>query len=179
MAPSFGHRLREALEPDRDLGVVGATLGERVLDLLARRGIRALPLKGTTLAEAVHGDASMRRSVDIDVLVPPDALLAAADALRSLGYRPDDLDGLPDLHLVVRHGLGIPRVELHWRVHWYERRFSAELLEGARTAPDGPRRAEPAHEGPADRAAGAGDEDLHREVSAGAPRRRRSATRAR
>ena len=144
--PSFGRRLREALEPDRQLGVVGATLADLVLDVLAGRGIRALPLKGTALAESVHGDASMRRSVDIDVLVAPDALSEAAEALRALGYAPDAMNGLPDLHLCVRHDANAPRVELHWRVHWIETSFSAEMLAQATPAAGGRLAPRPEHE---------------------------------
>ena len=31
----------------------------------------------------------------------------------------------------------LPRVELHWRVHWYERRFAADALVRAQQSADG------------------------------------------
>ncbi len=51
--------------------------------------------------------------------------------VRGLGYgAPTDHIqecGLPLLHFVLTHERGeLPPVELHWRVHWYERAFARE-----------------------------------------------------
>ena len=55
--------------------------------------------------------------------------------------------GLPEMHYTCRgRDVAMPRVELHWRVHWSERGFSEELLRTAKEAPDGLRRADPVRE---------------------------------
>ena len=119
----------------------------RVVDELARHDISALPLKGPLLADAAHGDIGLRESGDIDLLVARERIGKAARILEADGLgRPVDpirRNGLPDLHLSFRPP-GRPAVELHWRVHWYEEEFSAELLARARPAPDGLLRAAPA-----------------------------------
>jgi hypothetical protein len=127
-----------------------ATLRE-VVRALEERGIPALPLKGTLLADRLHGDPGLRPTTDVDVLVPRRQIGAAVEALRALGYpAPTDPawnEGLPLLHYTFVTSDAVPlRVELHWRVHWSERAFSEELLRASAPAPDGFRRAEPAHE---------------------------------
>jgi hypothetical protein len=110
------------------------------VEAFAARGIRALTLKGPALAERVHGDIGLRSPGDVDLLVPAEDLHEGLAVLRTEGYhRPhDQLDreGRPRLHFTVRHP-ALPMVELHWRITWYESRFSAALLEHARPAADG------------------------------------------
>jgi hypothetical protein len=111
-----------------------------VLDRLSRAGIRALPLKGSLLALELYGDVATRTSMDIDVLVAPEDLPGAVATVSELGWRWERdvrrMGGLPALHETLMHPT-LPRVELHWRVHWYERRFAADALE--RAAPAGSR----------------------------------------
>jgi hypothetical protein len=106
---------------------------ERVMAALAEAQIRAGPLKGPVLAEAIYGDPGKRLSSDIDVLVAPEDLQAAVEVVRGLGYGPPTdrvgRDGLPLLHYALEHERGeLPPVELHWRIHWYERTFAKERL---------------------------------------------------
>ena len=127
-----------------------ATL-RQVVGALEERGILALPLKGTTLADRIYGDAGLRPTTDVDVLAPRTQIGAAVQALRALGYpAPEDpvwTKGLPEMHYTfVRGDPTLPRVELHWRVHWSERSFSDELLRSSTGALDGFRRAKPPHE---------------------------------
>jgi hypothetical protein len=66
-------------------------------------------------------------------------LRAGVAVVRGAGYGvPSDNvgpDGLPLLHHALRHDQReLPPVELHWRIHWYERRFAADML--ARSAED-------------------------------------------
>jgi len=109
--------------------------GRELVDRLAAHGIAAMPLKGPYLATAVHGDPGLREALDIDLLVSPDDLDAAVDVLVRQGFHPPAdvrrANGLPDLHFGLRHET-LPRVELHWRIHWYEREFSRDLLARAR-----------------------------------------------
>jgi Uncharacterised nucleotidyltransferase len=123
----------------------------RVVTALEDAGVPTLPIKGTTLADRVHGDPGLRPTTDVDVLVPRAQIRSAVDALQALGYpAPQDpvwTDGLPEMHYTFGGGdAGAPRVELHRRVHASERSLSQELLRAATEAPDGLRRADPAHE---------------------------------
>ena len=107
----------------------------RVAAALEAAGIANVPLKGPLLARSLHGDPGMRFSRDIDVLVARDDLRRAVAALEPLGWRLEDGAGEPVLHLALTHGAGLPEVELHWRVHWYETEF-ARARPGARAARD-------------------------------------------
>ena len=112
----------------------------QVLDRLHAAGIRALPLKGSLLARELYGDVAARSSIDIDILVAPDDLRDCVAALSELGWRWETearrIDGLPVLHETLVHP-SLPRVEVHWRVHWYERRFAADALERAESPAPG------------------------------------------
>jgi Uncharacterised nucleotidyltransferase len=119
-----------------------------ILSNLEAAGIRALPLKGSVLAREIHGDPALRSSLDIDILVPSRDLGGAAEVVRSMGWR--DLDPLgaelPLLHHRMVHPT-LPRIELHWRVHWYEERFAADALASATSPGSGaPLRMQPAEE---------------------------------
>lgn len=103
---------------------------------LEEAGIPALPLKGVALGERVYGDSGMRPTTDTDVLVAPENIARAIDVLEALGYkRPADpawVDGRPLLHYTLLHPhVHVPALELHWRIHWSETRFSAALLAGS------------------------------------------------
>jgi hypothetical protein len=105
----------------------------RITAMLAEAGIRSTALKGPLLGEAIYGDPGRRLSSDIDLLVAPEQLQTAVEVVRGLGYGvPTDYVqacGLPLLHFVLIHERGeLPPVELHWRVHWYERSFACERL---------------------------------------------------
>ncbi len=111
-----------------------------ILDRLTAAGIRALPLKGSLLARELYGDVGARSSSDVDVLIAPENLRDAVDVLSGLGWRWETdarrVDGLPALHETLVHST-LPRVELHWRVHWYERQFAADALARAQPRPSG------------------------------------------
>jgi len=122
-----------------------------VIDELRAAGIRSLPLKGPTLGRALYGELGRRPSADIDLLVAREDLAGAVASVAHLGYRPahdePDADALPLLHVRLDHVTGnLPPLELHWRVHWYECRFSRELLFRSVDAADANRPAPRAHE---------------------------------
>jgi hypothetical protein len=136
----FGAEVEGALEAGRRQGAFLQLVSWRLTTVLADAGIRSTPLKGPLLSEAVFGDPGRRLSSDVDLLVAPDELQAAVEVVRSLGYgAPADHvqgNGLPLLHFVLAHERGeLPPVELHWRVHWYERRFAHERLLPAELDP--------------------------------------------
>jgi hypothetical protein len=122
---------------------------QRLAEMLADAGIPSAPLKGPELSQALYGDPGRRLSHDIDLLVPPERLGDAVSVARRLGYGeprdPVDAEGFPLLHFELEHERGeLAPLELHWRVHWYERRFAAEQLLPSEPAEDW--RPEPAAE---------------------------------
>lgn len=60
----------------------------RILDCLAACGVDALPYKGPVLAEALYGDVGLRQFSDLDVLIRPQNLGRASEAVQKLGYTP-------------------------------------------------------------------------------------------
>jgi hypothetical protein len=122
-----------------------------LIEALGRAEIAAVPLKGPLLAEELCGDPGMRFSSDVDLLVDATQLDSAVGVLRAQGYGPSaDLpwqDGRPLLH----HALpperdGLPPLDLHWRIHWYETELSRDLLTRSVSDPRYGRRLQPADE---------------------------------
>ncbi len=148
--PELEAAVAEALEQGRRQGAFLDLISAQLAAALAAAGIPSAPLKGPALSEAIYGDPGRRLSSDIDLLVPAARLVEAVATVRPLGYAaPEDpvgADGLPLLHFALVHETGEwPPVELHWRIHWYERRFAEErLLPPAGAAPGW--RPEPADE---------------------------------
>lgn len=134
LAPEgFIAAVQDAVDRGRRQGAFLQMLAERAKVALADAGIRSSALKGPFLGEAIHGDLGRRPSADIDLLVPPERLAAAVAVVCGLGFaRPrDNVDkaGFPALHFTLAHARGeLPPIELHWRVHWYERSFAADRL---------------------------------------------------
>ena len=131
-------RLREEIELATALSRQRAGAHELVtlaiLDNLEAAGIRALGLKGSVLARALYDDVAWRSAGDIDILVAAADLAGAIEVVEAMDWRwqrsPDRRGRLPVLHETLTHST-MPRVELHWRVHWYEDRFAADALERA------------------------------------------------
>lgn len=130
-----------AIDSARHLGRMQEIALSGVLDSLAQAGIRAATLKGPRLAQTLYGDLGLRQASDLDVLVEVDSLAHAIEVVRGLGWLPpEDVighAGLPLLHFAMRHPGGLPSVELHWRVHWYEERFAQDALDRGTEAPGG------------------------------------------
>jgi len=147
----FGMEVDQAIEQGRRHGAFVQLVGLRVMTLLANEGIRSAPLKGPFLGEAIHVDIGRRLSSDIDILVAAEQLPAAVEVVRSLGYEaPKDhvgRDGLPLLHFAMAHARAqLPPIELHWRIHWYERSFARECLLPPGMATPGEWRPRPTNE---------------------------------
>jgi hypothetical protein len=70
----------------RSMFVRGAT--SQVLAVLRGAGIEAVLLKGAALVETVYPDPAQREMLDIDILVPAEALPRATEAVERLGYLP-------------------------------------------------------------------------------------------
>jgi len=147
----FVTTVEEAIAATRRHGAFLQLISLRAIAVLADAGIRSTALKGPLLGEAIYGDPGRRPSSDIDLLVAPEQLQAAVEVIRELGYgAPSDHvheDGLPLLHFVLVHQTGeLPPIELHWRVHWYERKFAPERLLPPTVHPLGDWRPAPADE---------------------------------
>jgi hypothetical protein len=132
MPANFVAAVDRSRESTRRHGLGVETLTRRIVARLEDAGIPTLPLKGPVLASAIYGDCGMRMTHDVDLLVPAGRLHAAVGLVRAEGYgaprEPGGAAGLPELHFELSHP-GLPPVELHWRVHWYEREFSRDMLE--------------------------------------------------
>jgi hypothetical protein len=129
----FAAAVKQAIDAGRRHSAFLQLVSLRIAAMLADEGIRSTALKGPLMGEAIYGDPGRRLSSDIDLLVPPEQLRAAVEVVRGLGYgAPTDYVqecGLPLLHFVLVHERGeLPPVELHWRIHWYDRRFARERL---------------------------------------------------
>jgi len=113
----------------------------RLIAALEQEDIRVLPLKGPFLGERLYGDIGARVSADIDLLVAEPDFSRAVDIVVGFGYRRRS-QASPStprqaLHQGLVHPSGLPEVEIHWRVHWYETRFSADLLTRSTRGHDG------------------------------------------
>jgi Uncharacterised nucleotidyltransferase len=147
----FAGTVEQAIVTGRRHGAFLQLMSLRAIAMLADAGIRSTALKGPLLGEAIYGDPGRRPSSDIDLLVSPEQLQTAVEVVRGLGYgAPTDHvydRGLPLLHFVLVHERGeLPPVELHWRVHWYERSFARERLLPPAVDPLGEWRPAPADE---------------------------------
>jgi hypothetical protein len=60
-----------------------------LLNLFREHGIRALPLKGPSLAVLVYQNLALRHFSDLDVLIPREDMLKAKELLIQQGYRPN------------------------------------------------------------------------------------------
>lgn len=87
---------------------------------LTAAAVPFLVLKGAHLAHAIYESPELREMIDLDILVPRDAVRRAVDALESAGYRastPYVLDSQVDQHHhltpLIRNSVA---VEVHWEL---------------------------------------------------------------
>jgi hypothetical protein len=120
---------------------------------LQERGIEPVALKGPLLAERIYEDPGLRATpADLDLLVPCEQLDAAVELLTSdYGYTVHDptrwANDLPHYHYGLTPSAPLlPKLELHWRVHWYEEEFAPELIGRSIQAGGGARVPAPADE---------------------------------
>lgn len=96
----------------------------RVVNALGAHGIDAMPYKGPVLAETVYGDLALREFSDLDVLVRPQDVGRAKEALKALEYAPNlDLSAVEE-RAYLRSGyeytfdgpLGKNLLEIQWAI---------------------------------------------------------------
>lgn len=89
------------------------------LALMRGRGIECLILKGPPLGRRVYGDASLRPSSDLDLLIAEKDLGAAVAALEGAGFRAESGAAADynraHLHHITLERAGSPPVELHFK----------------------------------------------------------------
>ncbi|MBS0168739.1 MAG: nucleotidyltransferase family protein [Nitrospira sp.] len=83
--------IHEAFRRHNQANVLLNTLLARELvmlvDALTAKGIKAIPFKGVTLAQAAYGDLTLRECADIDLIVEQEAIPQARKVLWSQGYQ--------------------------------------------------------------------------------------------
>jgi hypothetical protein len=129
----FHAALTHEIEMARRQNMLLQFVSLQAMQELAQAGIPSAYLKGPLMSEAIYNDSGRRLSRDIDLLVDPDQLQAAVQVIRKLDYEAPadyvDPNGLPLLHFELIHQrMTYPPIELHWRIHWYERSFARERL---------------------------------------------------
>jgi hypothetical protein len=109
--------------------VILAAETDRLIDLLACRGIEVIPLKGTTAAELIFGDIGLYPAGDIDILVPVKDIGMVKEILEAEGYHLKDreFDEYKDYFLKERYHISLSSsrftVEPHWNL--FMRYFTA------------------------------------------------------
>ncbi|PYS79053.1 MAG: hypothetical protein DMF66_04080 [Acidobacteria bacterium] len=127
---SLGEKFRD--NAARNLLLAGELV--RITNLLEAGGVTALAYKGPSLAASAYGDLSLRRFLDLDIIVRRRDVPRAKELLRSLGFIvPGGLSrSQENVLLRSQHNLALTRdggrltVELHWGVA--SRRFAAVPL---------------------------------------------------
>ncbi|REK04382.1 MAG: hypothetical protein DWQ36_18295 [Acidobacteria bacterium] len=116
LAPLVGQYARSGLHLLKEL--------LRVLSTLEAEDVRAVPFKGPSLSQRLHGEIALRPYSDVDVIVRRDQVDVALRALATIGYLQKP-EGSPrrERHLrqssykatLARSPAG-PFVDLHWEV---------------------------------------------------------------
>ncbi len=123
--PTLPAGLRDYLRQRRELEQLWeARLGETLAEILAAFAavpVHAVTLKGPVLGERLYGDASLRRSTDLDLLVAPADLEGALSILQGFDYQTEGAASIR-YHRRFHHHWSLtharrPPVELHFRVY--------------------------------------------------------------
>lgn len=116
LSPAALDRARLALD---EAGTANQRLLDELLHVLkhlAASNVPCIALKGPALALMLWGDLRLRRSRDVDILVPLASVADAIDALQAAGYRaPPPAGGLMrEVHLHRSSDDSV--VDLHWNI---------------------------------------------------------------
>lgn len=120
----FRAQLRDEVRKNATRNTLLAGEMARLARLFEAEGVPLLAYKGPALAQQAFGDITLRRFVDLDVIVRRRDARRAGELLRSLGYeKPSGLTTSHEEFLLRRqHNLAYTRdgglmiVELHWEV---------------------------------------------------------------
>ncbi len=99
---------------------------EKILAALEENGIPVIPFKGVTLGERLYGDAALRESGDIDIIVPKRCVFEVRaspverwiiDRLYELSPRQEDANIVRgNNHYNLIHSSNSLSVEIHWDI---------------------------------------------------------------
>ncbi|MCP4022458.1 MAG: nucleotidyltransferase family protein [Desulfobacteraceae bacterium] len=100
----------------------------KVVSLLKKSGIAAVPVKGPITAQELYGDIGMRPFSDIDIIVNKDDALKAWQILLENGFQPEVKLTIAQFRKYIIHednlsfakDKGSIHIELHWEMSgWY------------------------------------------------------------
>jgi hypothetical protein len=136
-------RFKNAYQSIIRSNVIRAAETDRLIDLLASRGIEVIPLKGTVTAELIFGDIGLYPSGDIDILVPMKDISIVKEILEADGYHLNDqaFNEHKEFFLQERYHISLSSgrftVEPHWNLFmryftappdfWWEESMSISL----------------------------------------------------
>lgn len=126
-SPTAPARILDTLsERRRHIAMENAALAARLLQVdaaLRSAGVEYLAYKGPAMAVMLYGDVALRQFTDLDILLPPQDVTRALQALRSLGLAP--AAGLStrqlahrlrfDCQVELASGPEAPHLDVHWR----------------------------------------------------------------
>jgi hypothetical protein len=120
----FSRKLREQFRDNATRNVLLAGELLRITRLFESEGAHVLAYKGPALAVQAYGELSLRRFIDLDVIVRRRDVGRAGELLQSLGFsKPEGLSKWQEKFLLRhQHNLAFTRdsgkliVELHWEV---------------------------------------------------------------
>jgi hypothetical protein len=122
LPPAFLQELQDLfrVQAQRNLRITRELL--RLLALLEGHGVLALPFKGPVLAQLAYGDLTMRRFVDLDLLVREGDIPKVKDLCLSLGYQLEHAYTTKQEEVYLRNtcefSFSHPRrtiLDVHWR----------------------------------------------------------------
>jgi len=116
-----------------------------VLKGLNHSGIPVMPLKGPLLSLALYGDAGLRQSKDLDILVPQKEIPRSQQCLEKMGWRLDaesfslsprqwEATIRHEHHIGYVHSQQGCQLELHWRNVWYSPQETEQHWARSRTS---------------------------------------------
>jgi hypothetical protein len=92
----------------------------QLLRALEASGIPSIPFKGPVLSERLYGDAALRQSSDLDLIVRPEDLPQALATLQSLGFEREyaiSPERIPAL-MANSFEIALTRDGIHVDLHW-------------------------------------------------------------
>jgi hypothetical protein len=136
MPASLSDSLREALRVQTFAGLRLAGQSLRAVDAVAAAGLPVLLFKGVALSAASTGSLTARGAGDIDLLVRPEDVPAAHDALTAAGWEGEPMPPAGrwrSWYLAMRRERSYVNeassIDLHWRIGWHTRPLpSAAIL---------------------------------------------------
>ena len=117
-------RLRELFRHNAARNLLRASELCRILEVLSKHEVDAIPYKGPALAVDAYGDLSLRQFADLDIIVRRSDVRRAIEALAAEGYEPEFDLSETERRVFMRwwyvlafsRGDHIYHLELHWAI---------------------------------------------------------------